>query len=431
MASSLLKGNCVLAQSGGPTAVINSSICGAVQEAMKHSDLITGIYGAHNGVLGILQEKMFDLTREPAGNIEGLRQTPSASLGSCRYKLKDLTKSKEDYERILEVFQAHNIRYFFYAGGNDSMDTCDKICKLAKDTGYDLIAIGIAKTIDNDLAFTDHCPGYGSVVKYNATAIMEAGKDTEAIYTADTVTSQEIMGRNAGWITAGCGMARRNYQDAPHLLYVPEIPFVVEEFVKDVKEVLKNIGYCVIAAGEGMKTPEGKYLSEMGGTFGKDSFGHAQLGGVADLLRQIVESEVKVKARTQKLGTCQRQAMHFASLTDVNEAYMCGQAAVRAAVQGISGKMVTLVRESDTPNYKCTTGLADLSAVANGEKFLPREYLNERGNGITEAMKKYLIPLLQGQAPITIGTDGLPVYVRLEKHWIAPRTHRDYVVGKK
>jgi 6-phosphofructokinase 1 len=425
-----LKGNCVLAQSGGPTTVINSSICGAVQEAMKHPEVFTGIYASNNGILGILEEKMFDLQQEPASNIEGLRSTPAAALGSCRYKLKDLSTSREDYERILEVFKAHNIRYFFYAGGNDSMDTCDKICKLAKETGYDMIAVGIAKTIDNDLAYTDHCPGFGSVVKYNATAIMEAGKDTEAMYTADTVTIQEIMGRNAGWITAGTGMARRCYEDAPQLIYVPEIPFVVEEFVKDVKEVLKRIGYCVIAASEGMKNADGKYVSEMGGSFGKDSFGHAQLGGVADILRGIIESEVKVKCRTQKLGTCQRNAMHFASLTDVNEAYMCGKAAVQTAVQGIAGKMVTLVREGDDANYKCTTGLANLSDVANGEKFLPREFLDERGTAITEAMRNYMTPLLQGEAPIRIGDDGLPVFVRLEKHWVAPCTGREYFPGK-
>jgi 6-phosphofructokinase 1 len=426
-----LKGNCVLAQSGGPTTVINASICGAVQEAMKHPELITGIYGADNGVLGILNEKMFDLSKEPASNIEGLKSTPAAALGSCRYKLKDLTKSREDYERIIEVFKAHNIRYFFYAGGNDSMDTCDKICKLAKETGYEMIAIGIAKTIDNDLAFTDHCPGFGSVVKYNATAIMEAGKDTEAMYTADTITVQEIMGRNAGWIAAGTGMARRSYEDAPHLIYVPEIPFIVENFVQDVKEVLKRIGYCVISAGEGMKNAEGKYISEMGGSFGKDSFGHAQLGGVADILRGIIESEIKVKCRTQKLGTCQRTAMHFASLTDVNEAYLCGQAAAKAAAEGISGKMVTLVREGNGTNYRCTTGLADLSAVANGEKYLPREFMDERGTAITQAMRDYMTPLLQGEAPIRMGKDGLPIYVRLERHWVSPKTGRDYCAGKK
>ncbi len=425
----MLRGNCVLAQSGGPTAVINASICGAIQEAMKHEDVFTGIYGSFNGILGILEEKLFDLKKEHPDNIEGLKRTPSAALGSCRYKLKDLETSRADYERIIEVFKAHNIRYFFYAGGNDSMDTADKVGKLAKEMGYDMVAIGIPKTIDNDLAETDHCPGYGSVVKYNATAVMEAGKDTEALYTHDTCTVVEIMGRNAGWIAAGTGLARRNELDAPHLIYVPEIPFIVEKFIEDVKEVLKEIGYCVIAAGEGIKTPDGKYIAEAGGKFSKDSFGHTQLGGAAEALRGIIESEIGVKCRTNKLGTCQRQAMHFASLTDMQEAYMCGQAAVKAALDGITGKMITLVRESDWPNYKCTTGLADLSVIANGEKYLPRDFMDERGTHITEKMKTYVLPLLQGQVPIKIGEDGLPVYVRLEKHWIEKKTERDYKPG--
>lgn len=425
-----LRGNCVLAQSGGPTAVINASIAGAIQEAMKHEDVFTGILGSYNGILGILEEKLFDLKKEPAENIEGLKRTPSAALGSCRYKLKDLKSSKEDYERILEVFKAHNIRYFFYAGGNDSMDTADKIGMLAKEMNYDLIVIGIPKTIDNDLAETDHCPGYGSVVKYDATAVMEAGKDTEALYTHDTCTVVEIMGRNAGWIAAGTGIARRSPLDAPHLIYVPEIPFVVEKFIEDVKEVLKDIGYCVIAAGEGIKTADGKYVAEAGGKFSKDAFGHTQLGGVADALRGIIENEIGVKCRTNKLGTCQREAMHFASLTDMQEAYMCGQAAVRAALEGITGKMITLIRESDWPNYKCTTGLADLQTVANGEKYLPRDFLDQRGTQITDKMRNYLLPLLQGEVPIKIGKDGLPVYVRLEKHWVSPKTGRVYTPGK-
>ncbi len=427
---SKLKGNCVLAQSGGPTTVINSSIAGVIQEAMKYPDTFTGIYGSYNGILGILEEKLFDLQKEPTENIEGLKRTPAAALGSCRYKLKDIETSKEDYERILEVFKAHNIRYFFYAGGNDSMDTADKIGKLAQQTGYEMIAVGVPKTIDNDLAETDHCPGYGSVVKYNATTVMEAGKDTEALYTTDTCTVLEIMGRNAGWIAAGTGIARRNFPDAPHLIYVPEIPFTVDKFIQDVKEVLNELGYCVIAAGEGIKTPDGKYVGEAGGKFSKDSFGHTQLGGAGDTLRGIIENEIGVKCRTNKLGTCQRNGMHFASLTDVNEAYMAGQAAVQAALQGISGKMVTLVRESDWPNYKCTTGLADLSAVANGEKFLPRDFLDEKGTGISEKFKNYLLPLLQGEAPIKIGDDGLPVYVRLEKHWLEKKTSKEYRPGK-
>jgi 6-phosphofructokinase 1 len=425
-----LRGNCVLAQSGGPTTVINASICGAIQEASKHPEMFTGIYGSYNGILGILEEKMFDLAKEPAGNIEGLKMTPAAALGSCRYKLKDPKTSCVDYERILEVFKAHNIRYFFYAGGNDSMDTADKIVRLAGESGYEMIAIGIPKTIDNDLAETDHSPGYGSVVKYNATTVMEAGKDTEALHTHDTCTILEIMGRNAGWIAAGTGLARRSPEDAPHLIYVPEVPFEIEKFIEDVRQALKEFKGCVIAAGEGIRDKDGHYVGEAGGKFGRDAFGHTQLGGAADVLRHIVETEVGVKCRTNRLGTCQRNGMHFASLTDVNESYLCGQAAVQAAMKGISGKMVTLIRESDWPNYKCTTGLADLGKVANGEKFLPRDFLNERGNGITDKMKQYVKPLVHGEAPIRIGDDGLPVYVRLEKHWVEKKTGHDYKPGK-
>jgi len=424
-----VKGNCVLAQSGGPTTVINASICGAVQEAMRHPDVFGGIYGSYNGILGILEERLFDLGKEPTANIEALKMTPAAALGSCRYKLKDLDRSRADYQRILEVFKAHNIRFFFYAGGNDSMDTADKISKLAAETGYEMLAVGIPKTIDNDLAETDHCPGYASTVKYNATAVMEAGKDTEALYTHDTCTVVEIMGRNAGWIAAGTGLARRCPQDAPHLIYVPEVPFDDEKFIEDVRETVKAFGGCVIAAGEGLKTEDGKYIAEAGGKFGSDLFGHTQLGGAAEYLRGVIESEVGVKCRTNKLGTCQRNAMHFASATDVNEAYMCGQSAVQTAMKGISGKMVTLVRQSDWPNYKCTTGLADLATVANGEKLLPRDFLNERGNFITDKMRRYITPLLQGQATIEVAGDGLPVYVRLEKHWIEKTGLREYHPG--
>ena len=425
-----VKGNCIVAQSGGPTAVISASVCGVVQEAAKHKDVFTGIIGSHNGIVGVLQERLFDLAKEPAENIEGLTSTPSSALGSCRYQLKDLTSSRADYQRILEVFKAHNIRYFFYIGGNDSMDTADKVNKLAADTGYDLVAIGVPKTIDNDLAETDHCPGYGSVAKYLATAVMEAGKDTEAMYTADTCTVLEVMGRNAGWIAAATGVARRVHQDAPHLIYLPEVPFKVEHFIQDVKDVLDDLGRCVIVTGEGLVDQNGAYVTEMGGQFNKDSFGHAQLGGVGELLRQIVENEVGVKCRTNKLGTCQRNAMHFASATDVNEARMCGQAAVQAAMDGHNGKMITLLRQGDSQHYKCTTGMADLSLIANGEKKVPGEFINDRGNFITEAMKQYVIPLMHGQAPVTIAPDGLPVYVRLQKHWLDKKTARQYCLDK-
>ena len=407
------KPNAIVAQSGGPTTVINSSACGVIQEAMK-SGKIGCVIGAINGILGVLKEDLFDISAEKPETIEALKQTPAAAVGSCRYKLKSLEESKADFERVLDVFKAHNIRYFFYAGGNDSMDTADKVNKLAADAGYELTCIGIPKTVDNDLAYTDHCPGYPSVAKYVATCAMEAGRDTEALYTTDTCTILEVMGRNAGWIAAATGLAARCPEDAPHLVYLPEAAFSFDKLVSDVNEVLKEFGRVFIVAGEGLKDEKGKYVTADTGAFGKDSFGHVQLGGVAEMLKAVIEKEVKIKARFNKLGTNQRSAMHFASLTDVNEAYMCGRMAVKSAIKGVNGKMVTLVRE-EGPKYKCTTGLAELRDVANGEKKVPPEFINDRGNHITDAMRDYVRPLVQGEAPITIGEDGLPVFMRFER----------------
>lgn len=417
-----ITGNAIVAQSGGPTTVINASACGVIQEALKNSSAITGVYGARNGILGVLQEDLFDIGAESPETIDALRRTPAAAIGSCRYKVK----KQEDYERIIEVCKAHNVRYFFYAGGNDSMDTADKVGRLAADMNYDMICMGVPKTIDNDLAETDHCPGYGSVAKYNATIVMESGKDTEALYTHDTVTVVEVMGRNAGWIAAGCGVAQRSPEDAPHLIYVPEIPVTVEKVADDVRQCLKDIGRCVIVCGEGVKNEKGEYLGEAGGSFGVDAFGHKQLGGASDAIRAIVENEVGVKCRTNRMGTAQRNGMHFASLTDVNEAYLAGQTAVQEALKGTNRKMVTLVRTNEGGKYGCTTGLADLSAVANGEHFLPREFMNESGNHITDAMREYITPLLQGEAPITIGPDGLPLYMRFARKAVEKKTQRDY-----
>jgi len=405
--------NAIVAQSGGPTTVINSSACGAIQEAAK-SGKIGRVIGATNGILGVLNEDLFDITSEKPQTIEALKRTPAAAIGSCRYKLKSIEKSRADYERILDVFKAHDIHYFFYAGGNDSMDTADKVNKLAADSGYGLVCIGIPKTVDNDLAFTDHCPGYPSVAKYVATCAMEAGRDTEALHTHDTCTILEVMGRNAGWIAAATGLARRCPEDAPHLIYMPEAAFNFDKFTADVKEVYESIGGVFIVAGEGLKNEKGQYITADTGAFGRDSFGHMQLGGVAEMLKNAVEKEVGIKARWNKLGTQQRTAMHFASLTDVNEAYLCGQTAVKQALSGTNGKMITLVRQPG-PKYKCTTGLAELSDVANGEKKVPAEYINKEGNGVTDAMLAYVRPLVQGEAPVTIGPDGLPAFMRFER----------------
>ena len=423
-----IQGRAIVAQSGGPTTAINASAHGVIQTALAHPEVFTGVYGALNGILGVLREELYDIAREDPAAIDGLMRTPSSALGSCRYKLKDLQTDRADYERILEVFRAHDIRYFFYIGGNDSMDTADKLAQLAAQVDYEMVAIGVPKTIDNDLAYTDHCPGYGSVAKFNATAVMEAGRDTEAMYTADTVTIHEVMGRNAGWIAAATSLARREPADAPHLVYLPEVVLDPDRFAADVQACIDRHGGCFIVCGEGIRDQAGNYLAEAGGAFATDSFGHAQLGGAANALRALVEGRLGVKARTNRAGTAQRNAMHFASATDVAEAAMAGRAAVEAALAGERGKMVALVREDAAGPYRCTTGLVDLGKVANGEKPVPPEFINDAGNGLTEAFRAYASPLVQGQAEIEIGRDGLPVYTRLKKHRVAKKTARQYPV---
>jgi 6-phosphofructokinase 1 len=422
-----LRGKALVAQSGGPTTVINSSLCGVIQACIA-ADEIEAVYGGHNGILGVLTEDLFDITVEKPETIEGLRRTPSAAAGSCRYKLKSLEESRADYDRILEVFKAHDIRYFFYIGGNDSMDTADKIAGLAREIDYELRVMGVPKTIDNDLAETDHTPGYGSEIKYLATMTMESGRDTEALYTFDTCTVVEAMGRNAGWIAAGAAAAHRTEEDAPHLVYVPEIPFSVDRFLADVKECHKRLGRCVILASEGLRDESGEYITTQKGELAKDSFGHVQLGGVAETLKTIVEGELGLKTRYNKPGTAQRNAMHFASKTDSDEAYEVGAVAVREALAGTSDRMVTIVRESDDP-YRSGTGLAALSAVANGEKYLPRDFMNEAGNHITEKCRRYVTPLMRGEVPIKVGDDGLPEYVRFERKPVEPRTGRTWRAG--
>lgn len=408
-----MKGNCIVAQSGGPTAVINASACGVIQEAMKHKE-ITGVYAAHNGILGVLNERIFDLSREEPAAIEGLKVSPASALGSCRYKVK----SAEDFDKILAVFKKYNIRYFFYIGGNDSQDTADRVNNLASDQGYELRCVGVPKTIDNDLACTDHCPGYGSVIKYLATMTMEAGRDTEALYTADTVNVIEAMGRNAGWIAAGTALAKRDEEDAPHIILLPEAPFDAQGFKDKVDNLLSTIGRAVIVVSEGTKNGDGTYIAEQKGDFAKDAFGHTQLGGAANYIKELVEREVKVKARFAIPSTIQRNGIHFASLTDSKEAYLAGKRAVELAVQGVSGKMVTLERVSDDP-YLCRTGEAKLADVANGEKFLPREWISDDGFFVTDGFIKYARPLIQGEVRPLI-EDGLPKFIRFKKHFVTP-----------
>jgi 6-phosphofructokinase 1 len=406
-----LVGNCLVAQSGGPTAVINASVAGVVAEALNHN-CIEEVYGGLNGVLGIINEEFVDLAAESQQQIRALRHTPGAALGTCRYKLK----KQQDFDRVLEVFKTHNIRYFFYCGGNDSQDTADKISKLAQAQNYELRVIGIPKTIDNDLPVTDHCPGYGSVVKYVCTTVRELACDNEAMGQNDLVSILEVMGRNAGWIAAGSALAKRrdHPHDPPHLIYLPETPFSAEKFVEDVRRVLKREKYCFVVVGEGLLDKDGNYVAT--DSTSTDAFGHAQLGGAAEYLKGLVEQQVGVKARTAKLGIAQRAAAHCSSKTDNDEAFLAGQAAVRAAIAGETDKMVVLVR-GDTEHYTCETGLAPLSEIANGVKKLPREWINEDNVSMNFQFFRYALPLIQGEVPVPYD-NGLPAFARLEKHRI-------------
>jgi len=407
MAEELI-GNCLVAQSGGPTAVINASVAGVISEALNQ-ECIEEIYGGMNGVLGILKEDLIDLAEESQQNIRGLRYTPASALGTCRFKLK----RDQEYERILEVFEAHNIRYFFYCGGNDSQDTADKISKLAQSKGYTLRVIGVPKTIDNDLVTTDHCPGYGSVVKYLCSVVKESALDHEAMGQHDLVSIIEVMGRNAGWIAAGTTLAKskENPNDAPHLIYLPELPFSQDKFVEDVQNVLKKNRYCMVVVGEGLVDKDGNYVANSAS--GQDAFGHQQLGGVGDYLANLIEQNLAVKARSCKLGSGQRAAAHCSSQTDNDEAFMAGQAAVKAAMEGETDKMVILVR-GEGEAYSCETGLAPLSEIANGVKEIPSDWISEDGVSMTAKFIKYAQPLIMGEVEVPFD-NGVPAYVRLSK----------------
>ncbi|HTZ20118.1 MAG TPA: 6-phosphofructokinase [Opitutaceae bacterium] len=403
-----LVGNVLVGQSGGPTSVINASVAGVVTEALNHA-CIEEIYGTLNGVLGILQEDLIDLASESQQTIRGLRHTPGAALGTCRYKLK----KQQDFDRVLEVFKAHNIRYFFYAGGNDSQDTADKISKLAQQQGYELRVIGIPKTIDNDLPITDHCPGYGSVIKYICTTVREISCDNAAMGQGDLVQIVEVMGRSAGWLAAGAALAKRrdHPHDPPHLIYLPEVPFTVDKFVADVKRVLAREKYCSIVVGEGLVDADGNYIAAGAKT---DAFGHAQLGGAGSYLQGLVDQHLPgTKARLVCLGMAQRAAAHCSSKADNDEAFLTGQAAVKAAIAGETDKMVTLVR-GDTDHYTCETGLAPLSDIANGVKKLPKEWVNEDGVSMNFQFLRYAQPLIQGEIAMPYDS-GLPAFAHLDK----------------
>lgn len=401
-----LVGNCLIGQSGGPTAVINASVAGVVAEALNHS-AIEEVYGALNGVLGLLGEDLVDLAAESQQAIRGLRYTPGAALGSCRTKLK----KQAEFDRVLEVFKAHNIRYYFHIGDGDSQETATKLVETAKAQNYELRVIGIPKTIENDLPATDHCPGYGSAIKYIGATVKELALDADAMGQGDLVTIVEVMGRNSGWLAAGASLAKRrdHPNDPPHLVYLPEVPFTNEKFLDDVRRVLKREKHAVVVVGEGLVDKDGNYVS----VENADAAGHTQLGGVGEALKDLVESQVGAKCRVARLGLTQRSAAHLASKTDADEAFLAGQAAVKAAIAGETDKLVTLVR-GDGDNYTCETGLSNLSDVVGNPKRLPKEWINEDGVSLNFQFFRYATPLIQGEITVPY-ENGLPAYAKLAK----------------
>ena len=409
-----LAGNLLVAQSGGPTVVINASVAGVIQEAGRH-EMIEEIYGGLNGIWGILREDLIDLNDEKAKAIEGLKYTPAAALGTCRYKLdfkKKPERAAQDMARLFEVFQAHNIRYFFYVGGNDSQDTAHKIHEESIKRGYEMRVIGVPKTIDNDLPHTDHCPGYGSVIKYAATTVMEIAADVSSMATeAGSCCIVEVMGRHAGWIAGGTVLAKRSVADAPHIILLPEVLFDEAAFLKKVQDVIAAHRSCTVVVGEGLKNLQGEEVAADKTRL--DAFGHPVLAGVGEVIQELVSERLNLKARTVKLGYAQRAASHFASQTDAQEAAACGEAAVRAAVDGKSGYMVKIVRIQNSP-YKWTIDLQALGDIANVEHNVPREWITEDGFLPNEKFIEYSRPLIQGEVQVPM-EGGLPKYVTLEK----------------
>lgn len=407
-----LVGAMIFGQSGGPSSVINSSAAGVFIEALKHPDKITAVYGAAHGIKGILDEDFYDMGKEDIKELELLKNTPSSALGSVRYKLKPVEVDETDYKRILEVFKKYNIRYFFYNGGNDSMDTCNKVSKYLQNAGYDCNVIGVPKTIDNDLFGTDHCPGYGSAAKYISTSIMELKLDA-TVYNTGMVCILEVMGRNAGWLTAAAQLATYKGLGAD-LIYLPETPFDIDEFVASVKEICaNNNNKCMVVVSEGIKTKEGKYVGEFVAS-ATDLFGHAQLGGVGAMLGDIVKKETGIKVRTIEFSLLQRCAAHLASATDVEEAFASGAYAVKSAIDGITDKMVILSRDENSAEYKCVPALMDVSLAANTEKKIPESWILPAGQGLTEDYVKYALPLIQGDSKAPL-EDGLPRFAQLKK----------------
>lgn len=418
------KRNALYAQSGGVTAVINASACGVIETARKYRHRIGTVYAGRNGIIGALTEDLIDTSKESARDIARLKYTPGGAFGSCRYSLPSLETTTAPYERLIEVFKAHNIGYFFYNGGGDSQDTAWKVSQIGTRLHYPIMCVGIPKTVDNDLPLTDNCPGFGSVAKYVAVAIREAGFDVASMAKTSTkVFVLEVMGRHAGWITAACGLASEQEGDPPHILLFPEIPFEEEQFLAQVRQCIAQYDYCTIAVSEGLRHPNGTFVAESGL---QDVFGHAQLGGVGPLIAHLVHQKLGYRYHWAVADYLQRAARHIASKTDVEQAYRLGEAAVELALQGHNAVMPTIERVSDTP-YQWRIGVAALQDVANREKKLPREFISADGFRITATCRAYLQPLIQGEAYPPY-KNGLPNYVRLKNVAVPKRLATTFTV---
>ncbi|EGK72280.1 Pyrophosphate-dependent phosphofructokinase [Methyloversatilis universalis FAM5] len=409
--------NLFYAQSGGVTAVINTTACGVIQAAREHGDVIGKVFAGRNGILGALHEDLIDTSLESDAAIAALRHTPGGAFGSCRYKLKGLEESRAQYERLIEVFRAHDIRWFLYNGGNDSMDTAWKVSQIAEKLHYPLTCVGIPKTVDNDLVETDNCPGFGSVAKYVAVSMMEAGLDVASMARTSTkIFVMEVMGRHAGWITAAAGLAARTPAEAPHILLFPEIPFDEAAFLARVDACVREHDFCAIAVSEGLRGSDGRLLAESGT---RDAFGHAQLGGVGQQIAELIKTKLGHKYHWALPDYLQRSGRHIASGTDAQQAYALGRRAVELAIEGRNAVMPAIVRLSDTP-YAWKIDVAQLQDVANREKMMPRHFISDDGFGITDACRKYLQPLIEGE-DYPPYVNGLPAYVSLKNESV-PRT---------
>ena len=409
--------NAFYAQSGGVTAVINATACGLIQEARRHPDKIGKVFAGRDGIIGALAENLIDTSRESDEDIARLRSTPGGAFGSCRYKLKSLEDHRAQYERLIEVFKAHDIGYFFYNGGNDSMDTAWKVSQIAEKMAYPVVCVGVPKTVDNDLPLTDCCPGFGSVAKYVATSIREAGYDVASMAKTSTkIFVLEVMGRHAGWITAACGLAAENVGEPPHILLFPEVPFDPERYLARVQQCVEQYGYCTVAVSEGLSDASGKLIAESGT---KDAFGHSQLGGVGQMVAQLVKDRLGYKYHWALADYLQRSARHLASRTDLEQAHALGVAAVDLALQGKNAVMATINRLADAP-YRWEIGNAPLKDIANVERKMPADFITPDGFHITDACRTYLQPLIEGEDPPPY-RNGLPDYVRLKNSAVAKK----------